>query len=167
MAALEAAQERADPMNAISRPSMSDIRLPVDAQSDARTELAHHARDLRIHGLIMLATGALSAYCAFCLSGVVATQAVPIGMQPDLLSLCALVIFVALSGFCFTEAHRCWKKAEITRTRIDPVAAQVAATKLPFGRRRGLSLGELRGRLARPGHAAAGPGIWSLKRIAH
>ncbi len=157
-------------MNAMSHPPLSRP-YPVDAQSDARTELVHHARDLRIHGLIMLFAGALSAYCGYRLvamgSGTVGGQRVSIGLQPDLLSMCALVVFVALSGFCLIEAHRCWKMAETTRTRIDLAAGQAIAPKRPFGRREGLSLGELRGRLARPGHALAVPGAWHLKRIAH
>jgi hypothetical protein len=123
-------------MNAMSHPPMSRPR-PIDAQSDARTELGKHARDLRIHALIMLLTGALLAYSGFRLldvgSSLVGGQHVLIGMAQDVLSLGALAVFAALAGFCLIEAHRCWKKAQITRARMDPpVATQAGALKLPF-----------------------------------
>jgi len=100
-------------MNAIDRPRAIHNHAPAVARSDARAELAHHAFDLRVHSLFNLFGAALVMYCGFRILDVddtgVSGEPGRAAMQPNLLSYCALAIFVAIAAFCLFEACRSWR----------------------------------------------------------
>ena len=109
-------------MNAISpRPAIHhEIHLDLgpDAHSDAQTELARHQFDLRVHALVMLASAGLAVFTGARLCDAVDTpvsvDAAPAPMPLDILSFCALAVFIGIGALCLFEAHRCWRKATIT-----------------------------------------------------
>jgi hypothetical protein len=109
-------------MNAISpRPAIHhELHLDPgpDAHSDALTELARHQFDLRVHALVMLASAGLAVFTGARLCDAadtsVSVDAAPVPMPFDILSFCALGVFVGIAALCLFEAHRCWRKAAIT-----------------------------------------------------
>jgi hypothetical protein len=66
----------------------------------------------------MAINAALAGYCGFLVTDastlMTPDEAIPIGSSPDLMSLCAAAVFVAVAAPCLIEARRCWKKASIT-----------------------------------------------------
>ncbi len=111
-------------MNAISRqPAIHHESIP-DAHSDAQTELARHLVDLRVHAVVMLASAGLALFSGIRLCDAV-DMSVPVNMASwampcNVLSICALSVFVGIAALCLFEAHRCWRKAAITGAHAHP-----------------------------------------------
>jgi hypothetical protein len=108
-------------MNAISQRLTTQHTVREELHSDARTELARHYLDLRIHALVMLSTAILAGYCGVRIlnldGAMVAGQPVWIANPPDFMSICAATIFLAIGSVCLRQAHRGWRKATIAASR--------------------------------------------------
>jgi hypothetical protein len=105
-------------MNAISpRQAIHHDPIP-DAHTDAQTELARHQFDLRVHALVMLASAGLASFTGIRLCDAVDTTVsvdmTTVPMPFDMMSFCALGVFVGITALCLFEAHRCWRKAALT-----------------------------------------------------
>jgi hypothetical protein len=130
----QAAAERLKIMNAISRPQTIRLDNSVDLHPDAKTELARHYIDLRVHALVMLLSAVLAGYCGIRVLDIgdstVFGESMRIVTPPDLPSICALAVFFSIASLCLLEAHRGWRKATIASGRN---TAQPMANR-PFSR---------------------------------
>jgi len=108
-------------MNAIGHPLVIQRSVREALHPDARSELAHHYFDLRIHALVMLSTAILAAYCGYRIldGGGAATSddLANIVMPGDVLSIAGATVFVVISALCLVQAHSAWRKAAVAVVR--------------------------------------------------
>ncbi len=90
----------------------------IAPHSEARTELAHHVVDLRVHASVMLFNAILMGYCSYRVldidASTVSDESLSAAASADGLSICCAAALFVIEILCILEALRCWKRSVST-----------------------------------------------------
>jgi hypothetical protein len=97
-------------MNAIRYSHLMPYSSLTEENPDTKDEMTRHRFDLRVHALIMMITAILAGYCGVRILDI-GDMTPSVALPGNILSNCAMMIFLAIGALCFLESFRFWKRA--------------------------------------------------------